>query len=514
MTSVRSVNCTGHGGSNGGPSNIAFISITTDDLDASLKFYTQVLGGMQAKEFSFRYHGNTHYELMFQRELLEAREKGVDPGTLGVPDIRSSGTHEVRGEMVVFDNGIIQLIQFVPRYDIARPSSSLSPAFQAHETRTSPAYIAAPHVCFWVQDDVDFNDYIRQLENRSANLGLTQVKVNRPVEVHSEAQRQAVDKNHLGLTFETGDFAGLSFAYFKGPRGEQLELYRIRNQTRHNLGRDFCKRGAISTAFVDDYQDNQWKKDVGLSAKLFGLMQFGTRTDDLWRSVNFYVNMLGADLVERPLQGTNIRGDNVQYMLFQKELLDAEHLRVRPRDIGVADISNRGNMRLDHRFSLFDNFVVETLLYTDGRTLGEPAFNPRVNHSSLAYINDMYVALMVRDDLDFPTQLEILDRDLAKNGFDKHVRVNRIPDENRGGYYTFSQGPLSGMTYSMLSGPAGEHVALVQFRGVSRDKLRRALLQYGAVSSAFADTNPRLSGRMAKSCRQFLGYDIDSLIGK
>ena len=31
-----------HSGSNGGPPNIAFISITTDDLDSSLKFYTQV----------------------------------------------------------------------------------------------------------------------------------------------------------------------------------------------------------------------------------------------------------------------------------------------------------------------------------------------------------------------------------------------------------------------------------------------------------------------------------------
>ena len=154
--------------------------------------------------------------------------------------------------------------------------------------------------------------------------------------------------------------------------------------------------------------------------------------------------------------------------------------------------------------------MVETLLYTDGRTLGEPGFNPRYNHSSLAYTNDMYVALMVRHYLHFPTQLSLLERNLAANGFDEElVRVNRLPvgqgqDPGQGrGHYTFTQGPLSGMTYSMLNGPAGEHVALVQFRGASRDKLKRALLQYGAVSTEFDETNPQISGRMANFCEQF-----------
>ena len=87
---------------------------------------------------------------------------------------------QVRGEMVVFDNGLIQLIQFAPRLGVARAAS-----FKAREMSTSPAFITAPHVCFWVQDDVDFNAYIAQLEARSASLGFTQVKVNRPVEVRN-----------------------------------------------------------------------------------------------------------------------------------------------------------------------------------------------------------------------------------------------------------------------------------------------------------------------------------------
>ena len=90
--------------------------------------------------------------------------------------ILSACVMQVRGEFVVFDNGLIQLIEFSPR-------SGSGPAFMAHETRTSPAYIAAPHICFWVQDEVDFNHYIAQLEARASSLGLNEVKVNRPVEV-------------------------------------------------------------------------------------------------------------------------------------------------------------------------------------------------------------------------------------------------------------------------------------------------------------------------------------------
>ena len=103
------------------------------------------------------------------------------------------------------------------------------------------------------------------------------------MQVHSEAEREAVPESQLGITFNQGDFAGLSFAYFKGPRGEQLELYRIRNEIRHYLGRDMCQRGAVSTAFVNDYSDNRWKTEVGVTAKLYGMFQFGTRTDNLWR---------------------------------------------------------------------------------------------------------------------------------------------------------------------------------------------------------------------------------------
>ena len=69
---------------------IPILSIKLMDLA-----FAQVLGGMQATELGFRFHGDDHYELIFQRELQEAREQGVDPAELGVPDISDSGMYEV-----------------------------------------------------------------------------------------------------------------------------------------------------------------------------------------------------------------------------------------------------------------------------------------------------------------------------------------------------------------------------------------------------------------------------------
>ena len=60
------------------------------------------------------------------------------------------------------------------------------------------------------------------------------------------------------------------------------------------------------------------------------------------------MDVLSASLVRRPLEA-NIRGDEAQNMLLQKEMLDAEAWQVSPQDIGVANISSSGSMRFDDR---------------------------------------------------------------------------------------------------------------------------------------------------------------------
>jgi len=80
------------------------------------------------------------------------------------------------------------------------------------------------HICFHLHEDVDFNQFIADLEAESAKRGMTQVKANRVVTVTSEQERQAapLDANSNGIT--EGRSNGWRLIYCKGCEGEQLEF--------------------------------------------------------------------------------------------------------------------------------------------------------------------------------------------------------------------------------------------------------------------------------------------------
>ena len=67
---------------------IGYIQMTVENIDLSLRFYTEVFDGMLIPEFRVRaLQDDETYQKMFQKEILEAQELGVDPETLGVPNI-------------------------------------------------------------------------------------------------------------------------------------------------------------------------------------------------------------------------------------------------------------------------------------------------------------------------------------------------------------------------------------------------------------------------------------------
>ncbi|XP_046585064.1 uncharacterized protein LOC124292035 [Haliotis rubra] len=489
---------------------IAYISVTTDNMTASTQFYTQVLGGMLVPELTFTFSGDSHYYRMFQKEILDARTQGVDPAQLGVPDIRDNGTHEVHGNFIIFDNGIIQLVEYVLK-------ASTDTIFDMRDRRSCSAYIGAQMVCFWVKDDVDFNHYIAEMERKSRDLGLDQIKVNRPVTVHNEAERLAVPENELDVTFNTGVFDGLSMAYFKGPSGERLELNQIVRRYKYYLGSEFCRRRAVTTAFLDHHPDNKWKKAAGVSGQLYGIYELATRTDDLLMSNDFYTQVLGADLVPKPLVGVDFRGDDVENMVFQKEILDAESWGVDPKQIGVPNISMAGDDRRDLNFNLFDNYVVKTVQYTAGRSLSDPRFNPRYNWSSPAYINNMNMAFFVDSNVDLNNFLQSAEKKAAGKRFPQ-FKLNRAVDVQTLGasvpaaQYSeeFTDGPLKGFNYVYAKGPAGEQISFVQFKGPAEAKLKSALLKYSAVNTAFKETNPWVRKEYDSFCSK---YSTDPNIG-
>ena len=80
------------------------------------------------------------------------------------------------------------------------------------------------HICFYVRDDVDFNQFIADLEAESARRGMTQVRANRTVRVMTEAERKAAPRSANTNRVTEAPSDGWELIYCKGPEGEQLEF--------------------------------------------------------------------------------------------------------------------------------------------------------------------------------------------------------------------------------------------------------------------------------------------------
>jgi len=227
---------------------IEFMTITVDDMTLARDWYSKVLG---AKEIDFcrgkmanctadgavRYSGDKHARALFGKELDKG---GAD--TSAVPDIGDGGTYEVRSRFFVLGtNGVLQLMQFAAVKDGA-PFRRAHPA-----TERGPCWVNNAHMCLWINEDLDMNTYIAKLESASSEVGAEDVKVNRPVAQKTRNDRDHVPKSlFANKVYDGSAFDGLEWAYFKGPIGEQLEMYKMTGTIKNSIGRAYCERGAVS----------------------------------------------------------------------------------------------------------------------------------------------------------------------------------------------------------------------------------------------------------------------------
>ena len=93
------------------------------------------------------------------------------------------------------------------------------------------------HICFHLRDDVDFNQFIADLEAESARRGMTQVRANRVVTVTSEQERLAAPIEANSNSITEGRSNGWTLIYCKGPEGEQLEFVQALGPVKRTLRR-------------------------------------------------------------------------------------------------------------------------------------------------------------------------------------------------------------------------------------------------------------------------------------
>lgn len=197
---------------------VQHFGLTVDNMDRAFEFYTEVLGGAEVMRDGDFQGERIHNTLLTDQEIL-VRERRVNPLTMGVPDL-SGGAQRLDVRFVQFDNVVIELLQY---RDAAQPMGK-GASFAEPRDHMSPAYPRSMHICFYLRDDVDFGEFIADLEAESARRGMTQVKANRVVTVRSEAERKALPASANVNRITEGKSNGWALIYCKGPEGEQLEF--------------------------------------------------------------------------------------------------------------------------------------------------------------------------------------------------------------------------------------------------------------------------------------------------
>ncbi len=197
---------------------VQHFGLTVQNMERAYEFYTAVLGGTEV----FRhgdFEGDAVQNTLLADQEIIANALGVNPRTIGVPDLRG-GAQRLDVRFIQFDNVVIELLQY---RDADQPMGGPK-AFAEPVEHMSPAFPRMMHICFYVRDDVDFNQFITDLEAESARRGMTQVRANRIIRVTTEEERKAApqDTNTNKVTVAPSD--GWELIYCKGPEGEQLEF--------------------------------------------------------------------------------------------------------------------------------------------------------------------------------------------------------------------------------------------------------------------------------------------------
>ncbi|MBU8977807.1 MULTISPECIES: VOC family protein [unclassified Lysobacter] len=197
---------------------VQHFGLTVQNMERAYAFYTQVLGGTEVMRDGDFQGERIHNTLLTDEDIL-ARERGVNPRTRGIPDLRG-GAQRLDVRFIQFDNVVIELLQY---RDSDQPMGRGN-SFADPRELMSPAFPRSMHICFYLRDDVDFNVFIRDLEAECARRGMTQVKANRVITVTTEQQRRAAPLDANSNRITQGQSDGWSLIYCKGPEGEQLEF--------------------------------------------------------------------------------------------------------------------------------------------------------------------------------------------------------------------------------------------------------------------------------------------------
>lgn len=201
---------------------VQHFGITVKNIDRAHKFYTAVLGGTEVMRDG-DFQGDQIHNTLMQIDDLNAKARGVNPRSIGVPNLRS-GDQRLDVVFIQFKNVVVELLQY--RDAVQQPWTEGT--FAAAHENTAPSFPTNMHVSFQVREDADFDQFIEDLEKEAKALGMNNVRCNRNVAAATEDERINAPIEGNALEISEGKSNGWALAYCKGPEGEQLEFNQVK----------------------------------------------------------------------------------------------------------------------------------------------------------------------------------------------------------------------------------------------------------------------------------------------
>ncbi len=219
------------------------VSMTVKNREDTKRFYINVLGGNLTTERGSTAGSEAFYNIFFQDDILEAQNQGryINPkfGIIPNLNIEYSGV-TVDVDFYFFSNFYFETYIF--NDNSVGTETLMAPEYQ------SPAYHRSFVTGFQVNDTIDFNAYIKKVENDASSIGLSQVKANRPIAVNTLGDSTIANSDY-SAPMTAGDLEGFNYVYLKGPSGEQLAFTQFKGAAKAALKEALLMYGGVSKAF-------------------------------------------------------------------------------------------------------------------------------------------------------------------------------------------------------------------------------------------------------------------------
>lgn len=235
-----------------------------------------------------------------------------------------------------------------------------------------------------------------------------------------------------------------------------------------------------------------------LGKMLQGVQHVGVTVDDMKKSLEFYIEVLGGRLA---IAGSGFYGPVLHNTLFQVEDIEAHAHNSSPRSYGVPDLRDGTKDAIDVCFISFGNTCVELIHFREvNRDVNAPNIFPRLP-SGVGHGNACHISFHVKDDVDLNVFAKTLEAECQRRGI-TNVVVNHVVDvktheERRSlplkyacnkfwnekeyfieGYSDSNFGDFEGWSLFYAKGPNGEQLEFNQVTRVAKKNFDRARNEY------------------------------------